>query len=63
MSNDDADEEKKQLELFYGISPIDSEEIKREQVRKWKQNGLCPKCGNKGYFSNFAFYCTEHGAY
>lgn len=30
---------------------------------QWKQEGLCPKCGEKGYFSNFAFVCTKHGEY
>lgn len=29
----------------------------------WKRDGLCPHCGEKGFFSNFAFVCTKHGQY
>lgn len=28
-----------------------------------KKEGLCPTCGEKGHFSNFAFVCTKHGEY
>ncbi len=36
---------------------------KDSEVELRKQQGLCPTCGEKGFFSNFAFVCTKHGPY
>lgn len=33
------------------------------QAAVWKAEGLCPRCGEKGRFSHFAFVCSMHGEY